>query len=291
MTSIKHRILNYLEVVGRPQYPREIAQNTKINPNTVRARLSELRKRGDIHHTAPGQYTIDPTYGVGAAAPPRVQNLRVTARGVPVTRTEAVVRELPGLEGLPDDVLRIRITFGMKRGVISYTVKAPRGLDLYGLRLVHELVEMEAWLRGHVDLDWRAVNFEFLWDERSIHLEGVQAVTFNDLMGTMEKYYNKGLGVRRELRGSKPARVQDLEALIQGGITSHQAMQGMAILRGEVQHLTEAVKAIHYQYRDMLEMFKASQEASMRLVTLVDNLLKSDNTGQVGQLKTRVGGE
>jgi len=263
--------------------PLEIAQNLKSNPNTVRARLSELRKRGDVHRLHPGRYTITPTYGVGSKSPPRVQNLHISARGVEVTRHEVVVRELPGPHGGEADTLRIRLVFGKKRGIIHYKVKAPRGLDLYGLRLVHELVETETWLRGYQDLDWRAVNFEFLWDDQSVRLEGVSAVTFTDLVGTMEKYYNKGMGMRRELRGSGGARIQDLEALIQGGITSQQALQGLNVLRGEVQHLTDAIKGIHYQYRDMLEMFKASSESSTRLITLVDDLLKRDKTGQVGQ--------
>ena len=283
MTSAARKILHYLDVIDRPQTPQEIAQNLKLNPNTVRARLSELRKTGKVFRKFEHHYVITPTYGVGSKSPPRVQNLRVTARGVDVVRSETVVRELPGVDVLVQDELRIRITFGKKRGIISYTVRAPMGLDLYGLRLVHELVEMETWLRGYMDLDWRAVNFEFLWDDQSVRLEGVQAVTFDDLTGTMEKYYNKGLGMRRELRGSSPARIQDLEALIQGGITSHQALQGLNVLRGEVQHLTEAMKGIHYQYRDMMEMFKASMESSTRLVNLVDDLLKRDNTGQVGQ--------
>lgn len=275
MTTISRKILHFLELMDRSLGPLEIAQNLKLNPNTVRARLSELRRRGDVHRPIPGQYTIDPTYGVGFKTPPRVQNLRVTARGAAVDRSETVVRDL--------DDLRIRITFGKKRGIISYTVKAPRGLDPYGLRLAHELVTMEAFLRGFEGLDWRAVNFEFLWDDQSVRLEGVTAVTFNDLMGTLEKYYNKDQGLRRELRGAQGVRVQDLEALIQGGITSYQNLQGLSVLRTEVQRLTESVKGIHYQYRDMLAMFKADHDAVLRLVDSVDVLHRCDKTGQVGQ--------
>jgi len=278
MTSMTRKILHYLEVIDRPQTPREIAQNLKLNPNTVRARLSELRKTGKVLKEFEHHYVITPTYGVGGKSPPRVQNLRVSVRGVPVTRSETVVRDLTGPGVVDVDTLRIRITFGKKRGIISYTVKAPMGLDLYGLRLVHELVSMETWLRGYEDLDWRAVNFEFLWDDQSIRLEGVQAVTFDDLTGTLEKYYNKGLGHRRELRGSGGARIQDLEALIQGGITTHQTLQGLNVLRGEVQNLTNAMKGIHHQYRDMMEMFKASHESSVRLIDRVDVLLRRDKT-------------
>lgn len=283
MTSIARKILHYLSVVDRPQTPLEIAQNLKLKPNMVRARLSELRKKGMVLRPFTHHYLCDPTYGVGSKSPPRVQNLVISARNIPVTRHEVIVRDLPGPGAQGDDGLRIRLTFGKKRGLIHYKVKAPMGLDFYGLRLVHEIVSMETWLRGYEDLDWRAVNFEFLWDDQSVRLEGVQAVTFSDLAGTLEKYYNKGLGHRRELRGGRGARVQDLEALIQGGITSQQALQGLNVLRGEVQHLTEAVKGIHYQYRDMLEMFKASLETSTRLVDQVSDLFKRDNTGQVGQ--------
>jgi len=120
--------------------PSEIARSTKLKPNIARARLSELRKKGEVQRKFRGYYECNPTYDVGFHTPPRVQNLRVTAKEVPITVSDVYERVVRNL--------RIRITFGVKRGKISYTVKASKGLDLDGLRLCHALVNTECEVRG-----------------------------------------------------------------------------------------------------------------------------------------------
>ena len=69
--------------------------------------------------------------------------------------------------------------------------------------------------------DWRVVRYELLLDHEGVLLEGVRSLTWRDLEGTLEKYYNREAGMRRELRGSRPASVGDLEALIRGGVTAN----------------------------------------------------------------------
>ena len=94
-TIASYVILQVLSVQDRSVSSSEIAQKTGLNPSSVRARLSELRKKGLVHRDYPGAYSIEPTYGVGilGRVPPRVQNLRVTARGVKVrVHDDAVVK-------------------------------------------------------------------------------------------------------------------------------------------------------------------------------------------------------
>jgi len=266
LATAAQRILHLLSIEDRLLSPPEIARNTKIPPNQVRARLCELRKAGKVDRPFRGYYVCDPTYGVGVPAP-RIQNLRVTARGVPVASSDLVDKRLGDL--------RIRVTFGKKRGIISYTVKADKGLDVYGLRLCHTLVNLECEVRGYRELVWTPQNFGLLFDHESVRLEGVTAIIWEDLEGTLEKYYNRETGMRREIRGSSSKSVQDLEALIQGGVTTSTVMQGLNVLRSDISSLNEVVRGIHYSYEEMRRMFKADHEAVTRLVGLVEKLIEA----------------
>jgi len=68
----KEKIRGYLENLDRPVSPYTISQSLGLNPNSVRARLGDLVKNGQVQRVAPGLYMIDPTLGVGK--PPLIQN-------------------------------------------------------------------------------------------------------------------------------------------------------------------------------------------------------------------------
>ena len=183
---------------------------------------------------------------MGLIGRPRVQNLRVSARGVGV-RSHAEV-----LHAVGD--LRLRLVFGVKRGIVSYSVAAPLGLDLYSLLLVHFIAEREAAARGFTGLDWRAVSFEFLTDFGGLRLEGVQIATFEGLTGYLEKFYNRP-GVRREARGSgrRGVGMGELEALLDGSLQRFELVGEVRALREEVKGLTRAQKWINRHVQTFLE--------------------------------------
>mgnify|MGYP001772530489 CR=1 FL=1 len=52
--SIKDRLVRFLREQNAPLSPKEISRLTGINYNTVRARLSELRRMGLVEKTPDG---------------------------------------------------------------------------------------------------------------------------------------------------------------------------------------------------------------------------------------------
>ena len=277
MTTVAQKILHLLSLSDRPLRPCEIAQETKIKANQVRARLTELRRADKVRRDFPGHYMCDPRYGVGRSLP-RVQNLQVQA-GVPV-RLEHKGRPGRGhVERIVWGDLSITIQFGFKNQQVNYYVGAPRGLDLDGYRLCQTVVEERLARMGYLAPprgDWMVIRYELLFDHQSVVLEGVKCLTWKDLEGTLEKYYNKDEGMRREIRSSKPTSVRDLEALIQGGVTANTVLQGLNVLRSDVSSLVDVVKGIQYSYREMLEMFKADHDAVIRLVDAVEKLVDKE---------------
>jgi len=268
LATVKQKILNLLQGIDRLLTPKEIASFTKTNYNTVRRVLTSLVRDGLVVREFRGHYRLKPIHGLGSA--PRVQNLFVVAEGVGVRRSEVFVWEFGGVEG----GFRVRVLFGVKRGRVSWSVRAPLGLDLYGLRLVRRVVELECEKRGYRDLKWMVRNYELLWDERGIRFEGVKAVTLEDLDGTMEKYYNKHYGVRREVRSSRPTRIEDLVALVQGGLPTYQVVQGVGVLEKRIDELTRAIKEQNRLNYEMFRIQQANQEALYRLIDKIGKLME-----------------
>ena len=266
MKGTKEKIIHCLQSSEYSLSPKQIASFTKINYNTVRRILSQLRRLGIIKRQHRGYYDPLPRDGVGKDVLgflPRVQNLAVIWEGVGIRKSEKVVYEFDGEE---ETCFRIIIIFGLKRGNVFWTCKAPVGLDLYGLRLAVKWVESECEKRGLLNPHWRVRNFEFLWDQGGIRLEGVEAVTIEDLDSTLEKYYNKGEGIRREVRSSRSIPMRDLTSLIQGGMTTYQVVQGVGDVDARIRELTEAMKGTNILLKDLIEISKANQQALYKVL-------------------------
>ena len=192
-THLREQILGFLESVDYPVSPRFVSSSLGINPDSTRKVLSKLHVEGLVERPYYGKYNLKPTYGVGVRIAPRVQNLRVSALGVVGVVSDCVVLEC--------DLCRVGLTFGGKRGKVSYVVGAGLGLDPVGLSVVHGWVVGEVERRGLVVPrgDWMVRSAEFLRDYAGLRLEGVDCVTFTDLLGNLEKFYNRR-GVRNEVR-------------------------------------------------------------------------------------------
>ena len=268
VTTDSLEILRVLGKVDHPVTPSEISKNTGIAANIVRARLSELRKSGKVIRAFRGHYACVSGYGV-ERPPPKVQNLQIQGK-TPIREEHKGEPSKGHWEIIDCGDLSIRIQFGYKRKQITYYIGASRGLDLYGYRLAHTLVVERLARMGYEAHDWVVIRCELLFDYESVLLEGVKSVTWSDLEGTLEKYYNKPEGMRREIRATKPTSVRDLEALIMGGITTNMVLQYLHVLSTDISELTDAVKGIYYSYRDMMKVFKADHDAVFRFVNYIE---------------------
>lgn len=280
MKRIQDRILKALEDLDRPITPLELANIIGANPESVRTRLSKMVKAGLLIRPFPRHYKPVPTYGVGS--PPRIQNLLVVAERA----------ENPELKGrisghviekeflsFPDEVFRVRLTFGGKRDKINWTVKAPMGLDYYGFLMTRAWVESEVKSRtGFVDLTWMVKRYELLWDHLGIRLEGVSVITIDDLEGTLEKYYNKFYGVRKEIRQSPQSqRLEDLVALASGGLPQYQMTSSLALLVNQVEAMNRSIGLFLQKTESDRKMVKAIMESQFQISEILDRITKRIN--------------
>lgn len=273
MATVKEDTLRVLKGIDRPISTAEIAKLAKRNPGSVRVTLRILLKEGKITQEFRGHYSYKPTYGVGFDIEPRFQNLFITASKLIGGERIGVKFEHKGLiHTIPigEDDSQIKIVFGYKRDKISWSVKAPRGLDYYGIELCTRIVNTECRRLGYKPLIWLLRNIEVLRDTESIRLEGIESVTLTDFQNrTMEKYYNKGRGARRELRSQTHTTLTQLTALIYGGQSSYQMLQGLGIVSQKIDGVVETGKNTN---RLLVDSAKAQNRLTDAIFKLIDKV-------------------
>ena len=143
----KQKILDYLAAADTPVSCFSVAKSLCFNPNSVRARLSELARAGSVERVAPGLYSINSSHGVGK--PPRVQNFLAVAHPSPAVRESGCWEyRFTGPPGGAEGEVRLGLRFGRKRNKVTWTVRAPLGLDYYGLMFAYGLVRCVLEGRG-----------------------------------------------------------------------------------------------------------------------------------------------
>lgn len=276
MGRLQDQITSVLERIDYPISPLELTEILKANPKSIRSRLSRMVKAGLIVREYRGHYRVKPTYGVGS--PPRLQNLLVIAeRGKNPelkgrVNSHIIEKEFPSF---PDETFRVRLVFGGKRDKIHWTVKAPMGLDYYGFLMTRAWVESEVKARlGLFDLNWFVKRYEILWDHLGVKLEGVSVITIDDLEGTLEKYYNKFYGVRKEVRQSTDSlKLEDLVALASGGIPQYQMTSALSLLVTQVESMNHSIGLFLQDVQSDRRLVKAVMDTQFRVSEILDRII------------------
>jgi len=205
--------------------PWEVAEGLGLNPRSVRARLSELRRRGRVVRPFHGFYLIDEVDG---GVLPRVQNLVVVGDVVCgcVVEHERVERVWGGL--------RVFVEFGVRFNRVSWVLACGGGVDLVGLRLCRAFVEALVECRGLVVGVWFVHNVEQLRDFMGVRLDGLSCLTLDALDSFLEKVYERDCGVRREVRSSRVRGLDELVGLLQGDVPEYMVVRGLHLLQEDV---------------------------------------------------------
>jgi len=170
---------------------------------------------------------------------PRVHHILMEFDAM-VHKSKEVVREVDGI--------RIRVLFGEKRGkVTAWITNDVPGLDYQSFCLAKELffsiVENEIGYRPS-EGEIRVVNFHLNRDIEGIRIEGAKSIVLEDFTGAMKRIYQKEEGkVRVEEVASH--NLETLSALMRGGVSVSQVLQGVFVLSQEVRALAESVKYLN----------------------------------------------
>ncbi len=298
--SQKEKIVEYLRRLDRPVSPFSVAENLKMNPSSVRARLSDLVKEGIVERPFRGYYQIAPIQGVGAFnKPPLIQNITAIVHPRPKLRKELLEAhrkngvlflknnvyhhafEFQGVLKGSEGIVRLDLQFGLKRNKITWKMRAPLGLDYNGLLISYQYVKFvidsldvsileDDWVDFKSPRCFMMVNFEFIDDRIGIKLEGVNCITFRTFQGEFEKIYNKKWGIRREVRSNQPRPIQEIFALYQGGLPSFMVAQSSYDVARSIEKFTEAQKYIPVTLEKIVNGFNKMLELQYKQLDLLD---------------------
>lgn len=271
---IEDQVIHFILNIDRDTSPREVASNIKRNPNSVRSLMSKLVRKGILKRITYGKYSIIEGYGIwGRSIPIRFQNLHFIGKApiIEVDKGRVDVMEFDDVNG---DIFRIRILYGFTHKQISYTVKAPLGVDYYGLMLCSKLVDCMILHRNYTVSTWNVKNYETLLDHMGMRVEGLaKSVTLTDLAGNMLKIYQKSYGVRVEVRSKGTTSLETLLALSTGGMPQAQLMQGIHTTNSEINDLTNAIKYRNVDDNRRDRILEALSGAVIRMNEKLDGLI------------------
>jgi hypothetical protein len=230
------RILKVLRESEHPLKPKEIAFFTKINRSTCRVYLRRLLEKQEVSQPYPQVYVTKPIHGMGEPSLVLVHNLVLSVR-VAGFEPARLFEEWFG-------AIKVRVVFGCKRRQVTCFVSCDAGMDLDKVCFVLDKFKSVVFGRIGVRLRddmVRVVSCELNEDRRSIRLDGVKCVTVKDFVGNLERIYNKGDGLRSEVK-VQPLSVDHMLALMKGGMTSFHILQSVALLGEKMDQLTEVMK-------------------------------------------------
>jgi len=299
--TAREKVYNYVKKMDYPVSPKQISDDLELNYNTVRGVCSKFVKDGRFIRPYSRHYTIAETHGVNTTKIPlRIQNLDAIVHPIPrITRpfleegqkqgllvlngrTFEHVYEYPCPSG-KNEVTRHRIRFGVTNNKITWTIKAPLGLDYdalmsaygYVKRIIHEMgftiLETDD-INSNYPRCFVVIKFELLRDIMDTRLELEKCITFSSFSGVIEKIYNKTYGVRHEFRYNRPTSMTEITALMYGGLPNLISAQSIFQINQSIDKFTKAQKYIPNKLNELVERINVFGEIQYKLLDKVDSI-------------------
>jgi len=252
-----------LDAVGKSPYPitpREIASLLRMNPNSVRPYLKRLKSANLLvcplrGHYVSAQDVVTKDRSMPWGAVPRVHCLRLW---VPCVSRNDV---------FDFGVARVVCRGFKDRTEVLVDCVGRHSLDLIGFRV---LVGFLRSVLGFVDDSAvSVVSFELNEDFSGVRLDGAKALTLKAFDGSFERLYQKAQGVlRSEVKAVGSRGVEDVYALLKGGVSAYNVFQSNFMLVQKVDKLAEAqkfsnqlVSELVSQNRRLIQALFAREEA------------------------------
>jgi len=257
--SPANRILSVIDASQVELTPLEISEKTGLNRSSVRQYLRNLLQQGKVVQPYPGAYCNRVTHGM------RFNPLTVHNISLRVTVNEDLLSWV-GEEKVGD--VKVHVCFGSERRKISGYIANDAGMskDACLLAIQRWMDMAEKRLGRPLPEPLELLCFEVNKDYSGLRLDGVQCVTKKDLMGIIERTYQKEEGViRHEHKVNQSMSLQQFESLIQGGVVGYSMTQLNYQLLQRVDRLTEALK---FTNSHIIELEKQNNVIMRRMLAM-----------------------
>jgi len=252
LTDPEQKIMETIDSSELPLTPKEIADKTEINHNSVKVYLRSLKKRNFVVQPFRGEYvsakkvlTFDGSIGGRVTEFPRVHALRLKFKDA--LNRNGLVKQLDY------GVCSVTIVIGTN-GVANVLVDCHKGvsLDYTAFRLLIASLRYELNVPANGDVE--VTSFELNIDHAGLRLDGVQALTLKAFDGSFERLYNKRRNLlRSEVKAVGSTSPESVYQLLKGGVGPYNIMQGLALLVNEIRQEREAQKFTNRILSDLLK--------------------------------------
>jgi hypothetical protein len=243
-----------------PLTPQDVVQITGCNHSTVKKTLIRLERKGFVKKICYGYYgslqnnvTLHGSRVAGESGTsvrqkvvePRLHCLRLRASDV-VGKALNWTRDF--------DVVRIYFE-RFKNGSAQVFVDCARdySFDYVAFRLLLDVV-----LRELDVSDWSKMtvsSFEFNNDFEGVRLDGCQAVTLKSFDGSFRRLYNRKYGLRDEVKAVGCRRIEDVLAMLQGGVSNYNILQLLFMILSETRAERESIGDAAAQMHRLVDFF------------------------------------
>jgi hypothetical protein len=253
-----------------PITPSEIAQETKINPGTVRKELTRLETKGFIRKECYGHYVsqlADVTLSqsmVGSDSDNRAQGLTASLPTLhSLWLTVKSVSVGAGRWELDLDVAKLTFLVH-KNATAQIYVDAvdDYSWDYAGFRVLVEIFRRELRLESLENI--MVTSQEWNNDFIGFRLDGVQALTLTAFDGSFRRLYNKKLGLRDEVRIHSQIELENVLAVMKGGVSASNLYQWLFLTIKELKASNELSEKRDRALADALSSMKRLTDALLR---------------------------
>jgi len=257
----------------------KISSLTKMNYNTCRTYCNRLCDLGVLIKPTRGFFRLNPKYGVGELVVPRVHNVRVRFFVGGKIESDRVFKEVGNV--------KFDVSFGSKRGKVYGIISCGEGLDYTGFCLAIDYFKRILKLKlgskvsdDSIEVDSIELNEDY--SKLKIEKRG-EVLTVQSVKGSLERIYNKAGGLRSEVK-VKPDSLHSIYALLKGGVSSYNILQGIFLQNQRIEELTEALKFQNALQGQNNRLLQAIFDRGLR--TLQENHSRPEDTGYCKPSKT-----
>lgn len=232
---ISARILNFIEKCPEGVKPRYVAKNLNLNESTARVYIRRLFARGMlVQNYKLGFYSV--TKSIHGITNYNIHNIYLSYTFDEETIVKSNSRKLRFQN------IKIRIYYGMKSRKATCSVSSKNPLSLRELELVRYVFENEVKRELKKDElpELYVKSAEINHDYENVRMEGLNAVTWNNFTGLLEKYYNKKDGVRKEFKVSVPMKANVLLSVLRNNIDVYPLIERV----GEIERNVKIIKDV-----------------------------------------------
>ncbi len=209
----------------------------RVNYSTVRNYCRTLAEEGIIENPFYGVYSVVKVRDILTTGFSQVlvHNVVLTYEGMLVVRHDDVA--------VPVDGAKVAVCFGVQNRKVTATVSCDVGMDLFLFRKCMNSIKQVVWDRIGVNIDVLepTVCCEFNEDYSQYRMDGVKCVSTKSFLGDVERIYNKGKGLRSEVKVQKTD-LATIYATLKGGTSFANFMQINSAILQKLDQILEAMK-------------------------------------------------